>query len=136
MAALRLATLRGVDVRVILPKKPDSHAVWLASFWFIEELAGDDIRFYHYTEGFMHQKVVLVDDFMSAVGTANLDNRSFRLNFEVTALVADHAFAREVERMLEADLARSVPFDPATLDEMPFYKKLAARVARLLSPIL
>jgi cardiolipin synthase len=136
MAALRLATLRGVDVRIILPKKPDSHAVWLASFWFIEELAGDDIRFYHYTEGFMHQKVVLVDDFVSAVGTANLDNRSFRLNFEVTALVADHAFAREVEKMLEADLARSVPFDPASLDDMPFYKTLAVRVARLLSPIL
>ena len=136
MTALQLATLRGVDVRVILPKRPDSYAVWLASFWYIEELSDDNVRFYHYEEGFMHQKVVLVDDFWSAVGTANFDNRSFRLNFEVTALVADRPFAKQMEEMLEADLARSVPFDPALLEEMSFFHRLAVRTARLLSPIL
>ena len=136
MTALQLATLRGVDVRVILPKKPDSYAVWLASFWYIEELADDDVRFYHYEEGFMHQKVVLVDDYWSAIGTANFDNRSFRLNFEVTALVADRPFALEVERMLATDMGRSVPFDSARLEELSFFRRLAVRTARLLSPIL
>jgi cardiolipin synthase len=136
MTALQLATLRGVDVRVILPKKPDSYAVWLASFWYIEELADDDVRFYHYEEGFMHQKVMLVDDYWSAVGTANFDNRSFRLNFEVTAVVADRPFAKEMEAMLEADMERSVPFDPSRLKEMGFFRRLAVRTARLLSPIL
>ena len=136
LTALQLATLRGVDVRIILPKKPDSYPVWLASFWFIEELMEDDVRFYHYGEGFMHQKVALVDDHVSIVGTANFDNRSFRLNFEVTALVVDQPFALEVERMLQADLDRSVPFDPARLEKMSFFRKLAVRTARLLSPIL
>ena len=136
LTALQLATLRGVDVRVILPKKPDSYLVWLASFWYIEELADDDVRFYHYEEGFMHQKVMLVDDYWSAVGTANFDNRSFRLNFEVTAVMANRPFAKEMEAMLEADMERSVPFDPSRLKKMGFFRRLAVRTARLLSPIL
>jgi cardiolipin synthase len=136
LTALQLATLRGVDVRVILPKRPDSYAVWLASFWFIEELADDDVHFYHYEEGFMHQKVFLVDDYLSAVGTANFDNRSFRLNFEVTAVVMDRLFAQEMEQMLQADLERSVEFDPARLAELSFLRRLLVRSARLLSPIL
>ena len=136
LTALQLATLRGVDVRIILPKKPDSYPVWLASFWYIEELMDEDVRFYHYTEGFMHQKVALVDDHLSIVGTANFDNRSFRLNFEVTALVVDQPFAKEMEEMLRVDLERSVPFDASKLEEMPFHKRFAVRAARLLSPIL
>jgi cardiolipin synthase len=136
VSALQLAALRGVDVRVILPANTDNYLVWLASFWFIEELADDDVRFYFYDEGFMHQKVLLVDDFWSAVGTANFDNRSFRLNFEVTALVADRDFAGEMEQMLLADLERSTIFDPARLEAMPFYKKIAVRTARLFSPVL
>jgi cardiolipin synthase len=70
------------------------------------------------------------------VGTANFDNRSFRLNFEVTALVVDQPFAREMEEMLRVDLERSVPFDATKLGEMPFHKRFAVRAARLLSPIL
>jgi cardiolipin synthase len=136
LTALQLATLRGVDVRIILPQKPDSYPVWLASFWFIEELMDDNVRFYHYTEGFMHQKVALVDDYLSLVGTANFDNRSFRLNFEVTAVVTGQPFALKMEEMLQADLDRSVPFDVARLETMPFHRKLAVRSARLLSPIL
>jgi cardiolipin synthase len=84
----------------------------------------------------MHQKVMLVDDYWSAVGTANFDNRSFRLNFEVTAVVADRPFAKEMEAMLEADMERSVLFDPSRLKEMGFFRRLAVRTARLLSPIL
>ena len=136
VSALQLAALRGVDVRIILPANTDNMLVWLAAFWFIEELAADDVRFYLYEEGFLHQKVFLVDDEWSAVGTANFDNRSFRLNFEVTAVVADRDFGRQMEEMLEADMKRSRPFDPATLEQMPFYKKLAVRTARLFSPIL
>jgi cardiolipin synthase len=136
VSALQLAALRGVDVRVIIPASNDNLLVQLAAFWFIEELADDDVRFYLYQEGFMHQKVLLVDDYWSAVGTANFDNRSFRLNFEVTAVVADRDFGRDMERMLLADLERSRPLDPATLAEMPLYKKLAVRTARLFSPIL
>ena len=89
-----------------------------------------------YGEGFMHQEVALVDDLLSIVGTANFDNRSFRLNSEVTALVADRPFALEMEKMPQADLDRSVPFDVSKLAAMPFYQRLAVRAARPLSPIL
>jgi len=133
--ALQLGALRGVDVRIILPRNPDQRMVWLSSFWFIEELAPVDVHFYHYDEGFMHQKVMLIDDSVSAIGTANFDNRSFRLNFEVTALVADEGFAAEVEQMLQDDLDRSTLFDPATLSELPFHRRLAIRVSRLMAPI-
>jgi cardiolipin synthase len=136
LSALQLAALRGVDVRVIVPAHTDNVLVWLASLWFIEELSDDDIRFYFYEEGFMHQKVLLVDDYWSAVGTANFDNRSFRLNFEVTAVVADRAFGQQMEEMLLQDLERSTPLDVSSLASMPFHKKLAVRAARLLAPVL
>ncbi|TNF83203.1 MAG: cardiolipin synthase [Acidobacteria bacterium] len=135
IAALTLAALRGVEVKILIPDKPDSVLVQLSSFWYIEELGDTDIHFYRYEPGFLHQKVMLVDDMLATVGTANFDNRSFRLNFEVTAVVADRDFAREVEEMLEADFARSQPIDPDVLKQKPFLFRLAVRTARLMAPV-
>jgi cardiolipin synthase len=84
----------------------------------------------------MHQKVFLIDSRCAAVGTANLDNRSFRLNFEITLLNYDTSFIDEVEAMLSNDFTRS---QPATMDDYnrrSFLFKLAVRFARLLAPIL
>jgi cardiolipin synthase len=135
IAALQLAVLRGVEVKVIVPENPDSLLVQLSAFSFVDELGDDGIQFYSYTEGFMHQKVTLIDDAVSTIGTANFDNRSFRLNFEITAVILDKDFAAEVKRMLEADLARSVPLDPEILRQKPFYFRLGVRIARLMAPI-
>ncbi len=135
MAALQLAALRGLDVRVITPKKNDSTLVQLSSYWFIQELDGLGIRFFQYREGFMHQKVMLVDDKLSCVGTHNFDSRSFVLNFEVTAVVHDEAFAGRLESMFEKDFERSDPLDPATLAKKPFWHRFAVRLARLSAPI-
>ena len=103
MKALELAALRGVDVRIITTGKADSLPVYLAAFHYISQLQDLGIRFYAYTPGFLHEKVMLIDDDFSTVGTANFDNRSFRLNFEVTALIADSGFAAEMEAMFERD---------------------------------
>jgi cardiolipin synthase A/B len=135
-SALQLAVLRGVDTRIMLPKKPDHKMVYLASFSYLPELETLGVKFYRYTEGFLHQKVILVDDTMASVGTANCDNRSFRLNFEITLAVADPAFVAQVEAMLLADFRRC---DLATADDyedrsMPF--KIGVMLSRLLSPIL
>jgi cardiolipin synthase A/B len=89
-----------------------------------------------YETCFMHQKVMLVDDDYGAVGTANFDNRSFRLNFEVTCLVNDEAFCRDVEAMLLADLARSTELTERDLDERSFGFRLRTQLTRLLSPVL
>ncbi|MCL4170098.1 UNVERIFIED_CONTAM: hypothetical protein GTU68_000860, partial [Idotea baltica] len=85
--ALELAALRGVDVRIITTGTPDSWPVYLAAFSYIDSLRDLGIRFYAYRPGFLHEKVMLIDDQYSTVGTPNFDNRSFRLNFEVTALI-------------------------------------------------
>src|SRR5471032_3385608 len=104
-AALRLAVLRGVDVRILLPSRPDHYVVYAASSLFAFEAVRAGVRIFRYQPGFLHQKVVLVDSEISAIGSANLDNRSFRLNFEVMLLTVDSDFASEVESMLNDDFA-------------------------------
>jgi cardiolipin synthase len=84
----------------------------------------------------MHQKVFLVDRDVSSVGSTNFDNRSFRLQFELNALVVDGPFAREVENMLLKDFERSEPYEPSALGQAGFPKRLAVSIARLTAPLL
>ena len=135
MAAIHLAGLRGVDVRILIPDHPDHLLVYLAAYSYFDEASDTGAEFYRYTDGFLHQKVVLIDHSSASVGTANFDNRSFRLNFEVTATIADSAFVGQVERMFEADFARSRRMEPGELDRKPFWFKLGVSPARLTSPI-
>jgi cardiolipin synthase len=134
--ALQLAAIRGVDVRLLLPMKPDQWLVWLASFAILTELDHPNLHIHRFTAGFLHQKALLVDDHFAAVGTANFDNRSFRLNFEITLAVADRRFAGEVAAMFERDFAASAKVDALEYDHRPLLFKGAARAARLLAPIL
>jgi len=136
LRALQLAAMRGVDVRILLPEKADHLMVWLASFSYVPEVAERGVKVFRYTEGFLHQKVFLVDDSISAVGTANLDNRSLRLNFEVTAIVYDPVFCSRVAEMLTADFAKSRDVSSITFAELSLFKKLGSKVARLFSPVL
>ncbi len=136
MKALELAALRGVDVRIITTGKPDSLPVYLAAFHYIERLRGLGIRFYAYAPGFMHQKVSLIDDRISTVGTHNFDNRSFRLNFEVMSIIVDEAFAAEMEAMFLADFEHAETIDPDALQEKPIWWRAAVQLARLAAPVL
>jgi cardiolipin synthase len=133
--ALQLAALRGVDVRVMLPERPDHLLVYLSGFSYIAETEVAGVKFYRYEPGFLHQKVILVDDDFAAVGTANFDNRSIRLNFELMLLVADRGFAADVSKMLENDLAhcRQVTSDELTTRGLWF--RFAVRLARLMAPV-
>jgi cardiolipin synthase len=136
MAALKIAGLRGVDVRVLLPANPDHFVVYLASFSKLKATGGEGIRYFRYNDGFMHQKAFLIDDVVAGVGTANLDNRSFRLNFEITMLTLDRSFAADVGSMFERDFARAheVRHDEIDRKSIPF--RVGAAAARLFSPIL
>lgn len=136
LGALKLAVLRGVDVRILLPEKADHRTVHLASFSYYPKTLPVGIKLYRYTAGFMHQKVFLVDDTCAAVGTANLDNRSFRLNFEMTLLNYSADFVRAVETMLTEDFTNSRRVDLEEFTERAFVFKLAVQSARLLAPIL
>jgi cardiolipin synthase A/B len=133
--AIAHAALRGVDVRIILPKGVDHLLPWLSSFSFYPQMLAAGVRIFRYQPGFMHQKVLLADDSMAIVGSVNLDYRSFMLNFELAAAVEDTGFAKEVERMFEADFARSVEEDlHAKFQGASFLHRLKCRLAALMSP--
>ena len=134
--ALQLAAMRGVDVRVVIPAHPDKRVVWWAAHSYLFEVAVAGVRMYTYREGFMHQKVFLIDDKLAGIGTANLDNRSLRINFEITMTFADADFIRQVEDMCLDDFTLC---DPLTTDDVyrrSLFFRLAIRTARLFSPIL
>jgi cardiolipin synthase len=135
MYALQLAALRGVDVRVMLPERPDHILVYLSGFSYIAEAEPAGVKFYRYEPGFMHQKVILVDDELAAVGTANFDNRSIRLNFELMVVFASREFAAAVNNMLERDLAQCRHVTADELASHGHWFRLAVRLARLTAPI-
>ncbi len=135
LAALLLAGLRGVDVRILIPDKRDHLLVYLAAFAYFEHASRTGVKFYRYTDGFLHQKVMLVDDVAATIGTANFDNRSFRLNFEITSVIKDKDFIAAVTHMLEQDFAHSRCMNRDEVDNKSFLFKVAVRLARLTSPI-
>ena len=136
LGALQLAALRGVDVRILMPRRTDSVLFKYVPYAYLPDVERAGVKVLLYEEGFMHQKVLLVDDDYAAVGTANLDNRSFRLNFEVTCLANDLAFCADVAAMLERDFSRSTRLSEADLADRPFPFRLAAQTTRLLAPVL
>ncbi|MGI9516369.1 MAG: cardiolipin synthase [Pirellulaceae bacterium] len=134
--ALQLAAMRGVDVRIMIPGLPDKWLVKRAAMAYVPQVAEAGIKMYEYGRGFLHQKAALIDDDISLVGTANFDNRSFRLNFEVSVLTIDEAFAKETEAMLQKDFEDSLWIDPAEFAQRSLWLRASSRVARLFSPIL
>jgi cardiolipin synthase len=135
ITALQLAGLRGVDVRILIPDKADHLGVYLAAFSYLDEATSTGVKLYRYQDGFLHQKVMLIDDSVATVGTANFDNRSFRLNFEITAIVADRNFAAEVEAMLEQDFSKSRVMSRDEYDRKPWYFRFGVELARLTAPV-
>jgi cardiolipin synthase len=135
-AALQLAVLRGVDVRVLIPARPDHRTVFLASTLHAHHAVRAGIRVFRYQPGFVHQKALLIDRDCAAIGSMNLDSRSFRLNFEVGALVVDPAFANDVATMLEADFSHAVAIDEREYRDAPYLRRVAMHVARLFDPLL
>lgn len=133
--ALQLAGLRGVDVRILIPDKPDHFLVYMAAFSYLNETSETGVKFYRYLDGFLHEKAMIIDDLAVAIGTANFDNRSFRLNFEITAILGGEEFIGEVEQMFLADFAKSREMASDEYDAKPWYFKLGVKLARLTAPI-
>jgi len=94
------------------------------------------IQFYAFKPGFLHEKVMLIDNDVSTVGTANFDNRSFRLNFEVTALIVNEAFAKQMEAKFERDFQHAELIDVESLEQKPFPWRLGLSLSRLAAPVL
>jgi len=135
LTALKHAALAGRDVRLLLPEMIDHHIPWLAAFAYFDELREAGVQIWRYQRGFMHQKVVLIDDACAAIGTTNLDNRSFRLNFEAMVMGFDDDFAATVASFLEEDFAHATLLDKP-LAEQAVRVRYGAPVARLFAPLL
>lgn len=129
------AALSGIDVRIIIPSKPDHFFVFWASQDNIQELLEAGVKIYRYTRGFIHSKILLVDGIGASVGTANLDIRSLEINFEINAFLYDQAVVKRLEEDFYHDLKDSEPLSLELFSKRPFWHKVLEACGRLVSPI-
>jgi len=132
-AALVCAAMRGVDVRVIVPAKGDSRLVDLAARSYFPELLASGAHVYEYQPRFVHAKTIVIDDDIAIVATANMDSRSFRLDFEVATVIYGKTIAARLETIFRSDLEHCVELAPRVLK---FWALFVQSVARLMSPLL
>jgi len=134
--ALRLAALSGIDVRIMIPSRPDHPIVYTINHAFIRDLLAAGVKAYRYDEGFIHAKTVVIDGMVASVGSANWDIRSFRLNFETNVLIYDPLYASRLKGIFEEDLKRSTEITFDVLMKRPLKDKIWEPIARLFSPIM
>lgn len=136
LEALKTAALSGVDVRIIIPAKPDHLFVHSCSLNYMGELLEAGVRCYEYTNGFIHSKVMTMDGIVMSVGTANMDIRSYKLNFEVNAFIYDEKVTEEFDRQFEFDIknCREITFEE--YKKRNIIRRVQESFARLISPLL
>lgn len=134
--ALRVASLCGVDVKIMLPNKPDHPFVYWASLSYAGDLLSSGVKVYKYEKGFIHSKTIVVDDYISSVGTANMDIRSFKLNFEINAFIYDNIVSSELKLIFEKDIQNSTEITETIYKNRSYCIKFKESISRLLSPIL
>lgn len=134
--ALRIAAYSGVDVKVMIPNKPDHPFVYWATLSYSGDLLQAGGEIYIYQNGFLHAKTIIVDGKIASVGTANIDVRSFRLNFEVNAFIYDKKVTRELEQAFHDDIALSTQMTKKLYDRRSLGIRFKESISRLLSPVL
>jgi cardiolipin synthase len=134
--ALKTAALGGIDVRIILTGLLDKRLPYWAALTFIGDLLSAGVRFFYYTRGFMHAKTIVVDDKCCSVGTANMDIRSFQLNYEINALMYDESLAGKIVAMFHHDLEFCREFTRVDYDRLSRPSQLRNSLARLFAPLL
>ena len=137
METLKVACLSGVDVRIMIPSKPDHPFVYWASYSYAGELLDYGAKIYTYGEdAFLHAKTIVYDDSVASIGTANMDIRSFELNFEVNAFIYSEEKAREQRMIFERDIKNSREITKEIYESRSTYIKIKESISRLLSPVL
>ncbi|WP_062352368.1 cardiolipin synthase [Bacillus kwashiorkori] len=134
--ALRIAALSGIDVQIMIPNKPDHMFVYWATMSYIGELLKVGAKVFIYDNGFVHAKMIVVDKNAASVGTANIDVRSFRLNFEVNAFMYDGPTAEKLVEVFEKDMEVSRELTYEQYLQRPIIIRFKESISRLLSPIL
>lgn len=135
-AALITAALRGVDVRILVPKRTESKLVTAAARSYYDDLVRAGVGIFEYGPPMLHAKTLAIDGEIAVIGTANIDNRSFRLNFEIMAAVYDRDTASRLAGLFQEDLAKSSKYSLREARKAPLWQRMTESTARLFSPLL
>jgi len=135
-SAIKVAALSGVDVRLLVPNRPDKRIVFHASRSYFPELLEAGVKVYEYHRGFMHSKIIIVDDELASIGTSNMDMRSFHLNFEVNAFLFRTKSTQKLVEEYVNDLKYAKQLDLGIFQKRHIGLRLLESTARLLSPLL
>jgi cardiolipin synthase len=136
LSALRIASLAGIDVKIIVPKRPDKRIVFYASRSYFPELLEAGVQVFEYEQGFMHSKFLIIDDDLASIGTSNLDMRSFHLNFEVNAFLYQSDSIKSLVEDFLNDLEHSTSIKYEEFKKRPLSQRMIESLSRLLSPLL
>ena len=134
--SLKIAALSGIDVRIIIPANPDHPFVKWCSLSYLGELLRAGVKCFEYTEGFIHSKMLIIDDIVTSVGTTNMDIRSFKLNFEINAFIYDHKLTDLFLEQFYRDLKDSTEITMEAYQNRSWWQKVKEAFSRLLSPLL
>lgn len=134
--ALRIAAKAGVDVRLIIPNKPDHIFVYWATITSVAQLIRDGVKVYTYENGFIHSKMMIIDDEVASVGSSNMDIRSFELNFEINAFMYDENIVKELKAAFIEDMKVSKELTEERYEQRSSWIKFKQAIAKLASPIL
>ncbi len=136
LSAIKIASLSGIDVRILVPNKPDKRIVFHASRSYFPDLMDAGVRIYEYEKGFMHSKLLIVDSEIASIGTCNMDMRSFHLNFEVSAFLYKTKSTKKLASIYLKDLKDAVELDMETFNKRHVGYRILESTSRLLSPLL
>ena len=134
--ALQTAALAGIDVRLMLPARSDSHLIDLASHSYLDDMMRAGVRILFYKPGFLHSKLLIVDDMLTVIGSANMDFRSFEHNFEVNAFCYDAAFTARMAAIFADDAAQCHAVTPGEWFRRPRSRRWAESFLRVFSPLM
>lgn len=134
--SLKLAILSGIDVNIMIPNKPDHIFVYWATLSYLGELIEAGAKVYTYENGFLHSKVILVDDEVASVGTSNMDLRSFYFNFEINSFIYDEDCVMKLKKAYMEDIEKSKHLTRELYSNRGKVIKIKESVSRLVSPIL
>ena len=136
LEAINIAALSGIEVKLLVPTRSDSFIVNTTSQSNFQELLDVGVKIYSYDKGFIHAKTMVCDQKVAIIGTANFDNRSFDLNFEINAIVYDEQIAKEISDLFEKDISFSTQILSEEWSERPLYRKLVEKVLHLFSSLM
>jgi len=136
LAALKIAARSGVKVRIMVPCRPDHPLVYWVTYSYLGEMIAEGAEGYIYENGFLHAKTLTVDGEVTCMGTANMDIRSFQLNFEVNAAIYHEPVTRRMEEAFLEDIRKCTLLDSRKYGERPFTVRIKEQVSRLFSPLL